>query len=162
MDVNRVTASERLAGAGGVVLLIGLFLKFYGIGSTITVNGADIHNPYSVSFSGWHSLSVGRWIFLITALLAIGLAAAKANGQTLNLPITPSVLLAGLGGISAVWLLLRVLIHPADHLSVKFGIFVALVGAGLLTFGAYQAMQEEGASFEEVRRHTDRITKPEA
>lgn len=162
MDVNRVTASERLAGAGGLVLLIGLFLKWYGIGGTISVNGVDIHNPYTTSFSGWHSVSVGRWIFLIAALLAIALALAKANGQTLNIPITPSVLLAGLGGISAVWILLRLLFHPADHLSVKFGLFVALVGAGLLTFGAYQAMQEEGASFDEVRRHTDRLTKPDA
>ena len=162
MDVNRVSRNERLAAAGGLVLLVAVFLDWYGISSTISVNGVNLHNPFNVAFSGWDSVSIGRWIFLITALLGIALAVAKANSQTLNLPITPSVLLAGLGGISALWILLRIVAHPADHLSVKFGIFVALAGAALLAYGAYQAMQEEGASFDEVRRHTDRLTRPDA
>lgn len=164
MDLSRVSMSERLAGVGGVVLLIGLFLKWYGLSSSITVNGNTVRTGIlgDFSVSGWHSLSVGRWVFLICALLAIGLAVAKANGQTLNLPITPSVLLAGLGGLSVLWIVLRILSHPADHLSVKFGIFVGLIGAALVTFGAYRSMQEGGASFGEFREHTDRFTKPSA
>ncbi|MGI8557704.1 MAG: hypothetical protein ACR2ND_05265 [Solirubrobacteraceae bacterium] len=163
MDSSNVSIGERVAAAGGLVLLIALFLKWYGVEGA-SVNGVNIHVPVVVSISGWHAISVGRWLFLICALLAIALAVAKSYGQTLNLPMTPSVLLCGLGGLSVLWILFRLLSHPGGglSLSVKFGIFAGLAGAALLAFGAYQTMQEEGASFDELREPASRFTKPDA
>jgi hypothetical protein len=158
VDASKISASERLAAGGGVVLLIGLFLKWYGFSLSSAVTGLLSAHGVSTSISGWHSVTSLRWLLLITALLAIGLALAKAYGKTVSLPIAPSVLLTGLGGLSVVWIVWRLLDHPAPHLSVKLGLFVSLVGAVVLTVGGRQLMTETGASFEEVRERVKGMT----
>lgn len=163
MELSKVDTNERLVGGGGIVLLVALFLSWYGV-TGLSVNGVNIHANTGYTLNGWDSISVGRWLFLITAVLAIILAITESNGQQLNLPVTPSVMLAGLGGLSVLWIVLRILIHPEGGLSLsaKYGIFVALVGAALLTFGARRSMHEDGASFDELQRYTERFTKPRA
>ncbi|GAC1437309.1 MAG: hypothetical protein NVSMB51_10870 [Solirubrobacteraceae bacterium] len=140
MGGRSLSPGGRLAGAGGLVLLAALFEKWYGFSATITVNGIDLHGLASANFSGWHALTYGRWILLSTGLLAIARALAQAGVRQGG---APGTVLGALGVLCAAWILFRMVSHPAAHLSLRYGIFVALIGAGLLISGAWRLAQEE-------------------
>jgi hypothetical protein len=153
VNPSRISASERFAAGGGVVVLIGLFMKWFDLNLPLSGTVAGV----TLSVSGWHAVTTLRWLLLLTALFAIGLALAKGYGKEVELPIPPSVALTGLGGLSVLWILARLVDHPAPHLSVKLGLFVSLVGAVVVTVGGRQMMDEAGASFDEIRARVEEL-----
>jgi hypothetical protein len=40
---------------------------------------------------------------------------------------------------------------PNEVVDLKFGILLALIGAAIVTYGGWRAMQEEGTSFDDAR-----------
>jgi hypothetical protein len=40
---------------------------------------------------------------------------------------------------------------PNEVVDLRFGIFLALIGAGMIAYGGWQSMQDEGTSFEDAR-----------
>lgn len=127
--VGRTSPSERFAAAGGVLLLIGLFTKWY--------------TDAGRTRSGWSAVHEIRWLLLLCGLMAVGWVVAKALGRLPELPVAPSLVLAPAGALSTALVLLRWFHHPASHLSVRIGLFVALVGAIIVAVGAWQALAEE-------------------
>ena len=157
MDIGKVSNGEKLAAGGGILAFVGLLFKWYGL--SLGALGAYLNTAgYSTSISGWHGSTMLRWLILIMLIAAVGLAVMKAYGQSLELPISPSVIVTGLGGLSLLFVLYRV-VSPPSHTSVKFGIFISLVGAAVTTFGGWQSMQESGASFGEVRDRAESMMK---
>ena len=142
MDTSRLTPGDISAGVGGVVLLVSLWLNWYGV--SVNVSGFSA----SESASGWEVLSTIDIILFLISLVAIGLVAAKAAGVTpADLPV-PLVLL-GLGGLAVLLVLFRIIDSPApsdlpDQVDVsrKFGIFIALIGAAGIAYGGWQSNME--------------------
>lgn len=79
-------------------------------------------------------------------------------------PVPLHVAVAALGGFSTLLILYRILHHPSGGQSgtiggvhygfsygIKIGIWLALISAAALTYGAYLAMQDEGTSIADVR-----------
>ena len=66
--------------------------------------------------------------------------------------------------------LLRMVFQPGPNevVDLRFGILLALIGAGIVAYGGWQSMQEEGTSFEDARdqletsmaRRTRRLRRP--
>jgi hypothetical protein len=157
MDLSRLRGGELIAAAAGIVLLVALlFLNWYGV-------GASFETPIG-NFSA--SADIGAWdhqgflgtlanlVILAAGIVAVGLGLLTAMSRTVALPVAASALTAGLG-IGAVMMVIgRMLFQPGvnEAVDLKFGIWLALIGAVGVAYGGWQSMQEEGTTFEGARR----------
>jgi hypothetical protein len=142
-DPSRLRKGESIVGAGSLVLLASMFfLPWYG--ATPSGSPSGIPPFVTVSLDGWRGLTVVRWVLLVTILAGLALVLLQATRPAPALPITASVLVTFLGGISALLLLYRVLInHPGSQ---KAGAFVGLIATLAIAGGGYASMREEGIS----------------
>jgi hypothetical protein len=141
MDTSRLTTGDMIAGVGAVVLLISLFLPWYGV-------SLDIGNvSVSESASGWESLDFIDILLFLISIAAIGVVAARAAGQ-LPAEVPGAVVLLGLGGLAVLLVLYRIIDIPADDvpdevdLSRKIGVFIALIGAAAVAYGGWRTNTE--------------------
>jgi hypothetical protein len=141
MDTSRLTTGDMVAGVGGIVLLISLFLPWYGV--SIDVANVSV----SESASGWESLDFIDILLFLISIAAIGVVAARAVGQ-LPAEVPGAVVLLGLGGLAVLLVLYRIIDIPADDvpdqvdLSRKIGVFIALIGAGAIAYGGWRTNTE--------------------
>lgn len=144
MDPTRLTLGERIAGAGGLVLLICLFFPWYG--AELDVGGSSA----SDSGTGWEVLSVIDILLFLIALVTIGIVAAKAAGSLPpTLPAPPAQILLGVGALALLLVLFRIIDLPTpgdlpDEVDVsrKIGVFVGLIAAGAIAYGGYSGQSE--------------------
>ena len=148
VDTSKVSFGEMVAGVAGAVLLIDLWLPWYGIeaeGGGFDLNVGNIN--------AWESFGLIDLLLFIVALLAIGLAVARATGSMpANLPAPPGMIVAGAGALAALLVLFRLLAVPdpsetgdAVDLSRKIGAFIGLIASGAVAFGGWTAMNERAS-----------------
>lgn len=140
-DRNRLRQGELIAGISGLVLLISLWMDWYGI----DVGAGGFH--VSVSVNAWDSFSIIDIILFLTALIAIGVAALRGLNRMPEMPYSPAMLVTGAGGLSLILILFRTISPPADGLSRKYGLFLGLISAAGIVYGGWRTMQETGESF---------------
>jgi hypothetical protein len=162
-DISRLRRADRIIGAGAVAFFIFLFLfKWYGGSASSSIGGVS----FSSSVNGWQAFHNSRWIWLITIIVALGLVAMTATQRELRSPVQLSVVVAALGALSTLLILYRIVHHPSGGASgtiagvhysssygIKVGIWLGLIAAGVVTYGGYLAMQEEGTSLSGIREH---------
>jgi hypothetical protein len=160
-DISRLRRSDRIIGAGAILFFIFLFFfKWYGVSSSASVGGVS----FSSSANGWHTFTNSRWIWIITIIVALGAVAVSAGVLELKSPVQPGVLVAGLGALSVILIVYRILDHPSAGTSgtisgvhysasvgIKIGIWLGLIAALAVTYGGYLGMQDEGTSLADVR-----------
>ncbi len=145
MDVNNLRTGEKIAGASGIALLLIMFIFDW-----FTV---DIGLGASVGGNAWDTMELIRFILFLAALAGIGLAAMSATQSQVNMPIALSALAAGLGGLSVLLVLFRIISPPdggaGDLIDVGrgIGVFLGLIASAGVAYGGWTAMQEEGTSF---------------
>jgi hypothetical protein len=133
-----LTAHERLAVAGTAVVVASLFLPWYGVSLA----------------GGLVKTAVGTFGLIEAALLlTVGAAALLivmcSRGFRLPRPLHEGTLLVSAGAWAAVLIAYRMLDRPdfevvgAGRVGLRYGIFVALVGAGLLVVGGLRKRREE-------------------
>jgi hypothetical protein len=143
-----------VAAGAGLLLIISLFLNWYSASAKATVGGFTTRT-ISESASGWKALGFIDILLFICALVAIGIAVARvANVMPRNLPVSPGLLVLGVGGLATVLVIFRILSIPhgdvpdvpgiAIDFSREFGIFVALIGAIGVAVGGWLTWNEEG------------------
>jgi hypothetical protein len=161
LDVSRLRRSDRIIGGSAVAFLIFLFIfKWYGGSASSSVDGTS----FSASANGWHTFTNSRWIWLITIVVALASVARSAGMFDFKSPIQPGVLVAGLGALSTILILYRIVHHPSGGASssfgavhvaysygIKIGIWLGLIAAVGVTYGGYLGMQDEGTSLADVR-----------
>jgi hypothetical protein len=161
LDISRLRRSDQVTGVGAIALLIFLFVfKWYGVSSSSSVGGAS----FSASANGWNAFTNSRWLWIITIIAALAVVWMKVAQRELQLPVQPSVIVAGLGALSTIFILYRIINHPTAGASgtiagvhysasagIKIGIWLGLIAAAAITYGGYLAMQEEGTSLTDVR-----------
>ncbi|HXR29585.1 MAG TPA: hypothetical protein VN752_00415 [Solirubrobacterales bacterium] len=137
---------ERIAGIGGLALLLIMFLfAWYSFGVP-GVNGLDAFD----AFDDWLNI-----ILVFTAFS--GMCLALFGNGVARLEVSLSVITAALGAISSVLLLIFLISPPGVptlgeaavevSLERELGIWLGLVSAIAIAIGGYMAMQEEGVSF---------------
>jgi hypothetical protein len=164
-EVNRLRRSDWIVGGGGVALFVFMFFfKWYGgsVKGVVPVGGSV---SYGSSSTGWDTFTNSRWIWLITIIVALGAVVLVATQRKLSLPIQPSVIVAGLGALSTLLILYRIIHHPSGGSSfggveasygIKIGIWLGLIAAAVITYGGYLEMKEEGTSLGDVRDQAGR------
>lgn len=157
-DMSRLRRSDQIIGASAIAFFIFLFFfKWYGVSSNISsFAGVNVN----VSKSGWSVFTNSRWIWLITIIVAIGAVVVVGARMKLETPVKPSVIVAGLGALSTILILYRIVHHPTAtanvgnfHASagIKIGIWLGLIAAAGITYGGYLAMGDEGTTLADVR-----------
>lgn len=146
LRVSRLRRPEWLVGAGGVVLLVAMFLMPW---YTLTLSS---HPPGPIALipqqiDGWHGLQIGHWFLLLAILLALATAFFQAQRRAPAFPVTLTVLASIFGGVSVLWLLIRVLIAPPGGRGI--GGWIALLGAATITYGGIASMRLEGIALED-------------
>lgn len=154
-DVNRLCRSDWMTGGGAVAFFVFLFFfDWYG-GSykgTVPIGGSF---GASLSSTGWHTFTNSRWIWLLTIIVAIGAVVLVAGQRKLDIPVRPSAVVAGLGALSTLLILYRIVHHPSGGASfagasfsygIKIGIWLGLIASVAITYGGYLMMGEESDS----------------
>lgn len=142
-----------IAGASGVALLLIMFI-FSWFGVEASGGGFSA----SAGANAWESFGFIDIILFITILVAVGGALMTANAQSVNTPVAVSAITAGLGILSVVLILFRIISPPdfgvgdlggIDGVDVgrKIGVFLGLIAAGGIAYGGWSAMQDEGTTF---------------
>lgn len=151
MDADRVGRGELIAGIAAVALLIIMWLPWFGYdvgGIAEDVTGIDFGDVAgaSVNLSAWESFGFIDIVLFVTVVVAVAFAAATAMSQTVALPVAASAITAGLGILSTVLIIYRLIDTPFDA-DRKYGVFLGLIAAAGIAYGGWAAMQEEGTSF---------------
>jgi hypothetical protein len=176
MNVQDIGRGPLIAAVSAIALLIFMFFSWYGVDS-ISASGLGFEQEISgdqiEQFGGGDETSANAWdafsfidiLLLLTIIGVVGLAVARAMGAAIDLPVSPSALIAGLGGLAFLLILFRLIFTPdalggADipegvefdvDLSRKIGIFLGLLASAGMAIGGWLAMQEEGTSFADQR-----------
>ena len=152
MDVNRLTQGEKIAAGSAIALFIIMFLKWYGVDEA---GGAG-------DLSAWDAFDFIDLILLLTIIVTVGAAAAKASATRIDFPLSTAI--AVLGGLSTLLVLFRLIVTPdidvivgEIDLSRSYGVFLGLIAAAGIAYGGWRAMDEEGTSFQDA---ADRFSGP--
>jgi Mn2+/Fe2+ NRAMP family transporter len=157
-DLSRLRRADQIVGGGAIALFIFMFFfKWYGISSNIgTISGVNLN----ASYSGWHTFTNSRWIWLLTIIVALVSLVMVAGSRKLDGPLQASLMVAALGALSTLLILYRIVHHPTASASaggfhasagIKIGIWLGLIAAAAITYGGYLQMQAEGTSLTDVR-----------
>ena len=118
MNVDSMGDGDKIAGIGGVVLIISLFLTWAD-----PLNGWEANNTFDV-------------FLLIVAAVAI----AAAVGVALPLAgVTMDGAAAVLGGVATVVLLWLIIFDFPEGADRGIGLFLALIASGAIFYGASRA-----------------------
>ena len=162
MDFTRLTQGEKIAGASGLALILIMFIfSWYGVevgGESVPDSGAN----------AWEAFGFIDIVLFVTVAAAIGLALISASQTEVGLPVAASAVVAGLGILSVILVLYRIVDTPGDlgaaaelldvNVTREIGVWLGLIAAIGVAYGGWQAMQEEGTSFGE---QADRLREPD-
>lgn len=158
-DFSALRWRDLIVGGGAIALFVFLFFfKWFGLSTSF--GGFDVGH----SANGWHVFTTSRWVWLITIVVALGVVLQRARRREPRLPVPRGVLVAGLGALSTLLILYRIVHHPGGSGSegagpnrysysfgIEIGIWLALLAAATITYGGYLAMRAEGTSLADVR-----------
>src|SRR3954447_24830663 len=150
MDLDKLSSGEKIAGVSSILLFIFMFFDWFYAEVTIGGSGA------SEGVNAWDALDwIPIWL-VITILAALFVATLRLTDARYEPPVSANAIVAILGGVSFLLILYRIIDPPGGSASApgisfdvgpEFWIFLALICAAGIAYGAYKAMQEEGASF---------------
>jgi hypothetical protein len=151
MDLRKLRRGEMIAAIGGLLLLIALFvLDWYTRTALPMVQG-------STGVKAWEDLgffgAIANLVILAAALSAIALAVLTATSRTVALPVAASAITAALGIAAVAMVLLRMVFQPGSNAltDIEFGIVLALIASLIVAYGGWEAMKEEGTTFDSAR-----------
>lgn len=135
--LDRIDKGDRISLAGAVVLLLGLFMPWYGIdaGDIGDGPGADLARALveSVSVNAFEAFD---FIDIVLLVLAIGAAALIVLVALGKVDESYKKFVETIGGAAVIAVVFRIIIQP-DFASLKWGIFVALIGAVGIAAGQF-------------------------
>jgi hypothetical protein len=118
--------AEPVAGLGGLLLLVALFLPWYG--------------PENVT--GWQALTVIDVLLALLALLAVLVPVISAATRGPAKPVAIEVIASAIGWLAVLLVVIR-LVFPPDDLSLRYGVWLALAGALIGWIGSWMSLRDE-------------------
>lgn len=146
MDFSRLRTGEKIVGAGGLLLLISLWLSWYGVEIPELPGGFEIPGGIDTTATAWQAFDLIDLLLFLVALIAIAHVVLTATGNSPALPVAGSVIATGAGALATLLIVFRILSKPdagGADLNLKFGIFIGLLSAAAIAYGGWRAMQEE-------------------
>jgi hypothetical protein len=136
IDWSRLTRSELIAIAGGLLLAASLFVAWYHAKTMVASIPGHAHGP--ATDSGWEAHPILRWLLLAAAAAPLILTYIVVSGAALSWPrgeVTAVVAITAFGLIAYNALITR----PGNTrglISLQAGVFVAIGGTALMLYGA--------------------------
>jgi hypothetical protein len=139
----RLRPGELIAAAGGVALLVVMFLDWYAAGGTTEVSGRDVE--ISVGFNAWEAFGITDVLLAIAGLTAIGLAVITATRRSPALPVAASVITTTVGALAVLLVLYRIVNQPGpnEFIEVKFPAFLGFLCVLAIAAGGWLSMRDE-------------------
>jgi hypothetical protein len=144
--MSKLRTGDIIAGASGIVLLISLFLPWYGV--DVNVGGFS----GSGDASGWEALSFIDILLFLIALMAVFYAVGAAAG-TLPADVPTGTAVMAAGGLAVLLVLFRIIDLPTPDVpdivdegvdfSRKIGVFIALIASAGIIYGGWRSSAEE-------------------
>jgi hypothetical protein len=140
MHTGRLSRSEWIAVAGGLLLIVAVFLPWYGTSD----------NPNAVidggrgDFSAWQVHPILRWLMLVAALAPLILAYIVLRDHELSWPrgeMTAVVAIAAIGLVLYNGIVTRPG-EPRAQIALQVGWFLAVVGIVLMMVGGAKRATE--------------------
>jgi hypothetical protein len=154
VELGRARKGDRIVGAGALAFFISLFfLSWYGVSSNApAVVGVDIGGSHTAT--GWQTFTNSRWLWLVTILVALGALALTVTAREHEAPVAPWPIVTALGALSTIFVLYRIVHHPAVDATIggfhvtagiEPGIWLGLVSALTISAGGYLSLRERAA-----------------
>jgi hypothetical protein len=143
VELNRVRPGEWVAAAGGVALLVVMFLDWYAAGGTTTVG--DRRVSVSVGFDAWEAFGVTDILLALAAAIAVGTAVITASRRSPALPVAGSVITSTAGILAVLLVLYRILNQPGpnEFIEVKWPAFLGFLCTLAIAAGGWHSMRDE-------------------
>lgn len=137
MDFNKLTNADKVVAGGFLAFFISLFLPWFKV---------DFGGFGSATASGWDVDFLWSTLpFLLGLIMVAQIALDRFSSVELpEIPVTWGQVHLGLGGLSALLVVLKLLIGEDDPISRSWGLFVAVIAAGALAGGGFLKFQEDG------------------
>jgi hypothetical protein len=144
-----------IAGAGGVLLFIALFLEWYsvpgselldsGLGDVIKDVGGAIgfDTEDAVRLTGWEAFEFTDVACAAAAAVALARAAVALIGEPDNPSVPGSILTLVLGGIALALIVYRFVNPPYVGMDRELGVWIGLFSAGAIVYGSFVAMRSD-------------------
>ncbi len=134
---DRLDKGDRISLVGAAVLLIALFLPWYGIESDLLGGGpaGDAFRQLAGNISA-NAFEAFGLLDVVLLLLAIGAGVLIVLVALDKIDASLHRYVETIGVAAAIAVLFRLVIQP-DGASLKWGIFVALIGAGAIAAGQF-------------------------
>jgi hypothetical protein len=133
---------ELVSATSAALLLVAMFaFAWYGVDG---VPGRTARLVYAEN--AWHSLSVVRWLMLITIALALAAVPLHFSQRLHGARTDTGLPVTVLGTLTAVALIVRVLIvlpQPAQVVDQKLGAFLGMLCALGIAYGGLESLREE-------------------
>ena len=134
MEIGKLSRNDLIVLAGFVLAIIGLSLHWYTVGGGLVGVGS-----IGVT-SGW-DYGLGVFVFIFTLLAAAIVLLKALPSVKFTLPIPEALVVMGLGGLSVLFVLIRIIAKPSGggivHVGWGFGIFLTLIAAVIVALGGF-------------------------
>lgn len=131
--MDRMTTAQKIGVGGGVLLLVASFLPWYSV--SLGGFGSFSVKAWDAGFLAWGGVVAGIAGAVLLAMKAMGTGNVQAGG------FASEQIAMILGGASVVLIVLRLVTESS---AVSFGLFLGLVGAALVAYGAWTQMKASG------------------
>jgi hypothetical protein len=135
----RLRGGEQLAALGGAVLLIAMFLPWFGKVSPFCTPLAGHHCGHN--FNAWQKFGFTDLVLFAAALGGIATAFAAAGPKT-DAAITSACLTVP-PAVLAVLLTLYRVFEPVGKLDLRYGIYIGLAASVAVAYGSWRAVRDE-------------------
>lgn len=136
MDLSKLTPNNWIAGGGAAVLIINLFLPWYGV-SFGGGFGSVTANAFDAGFLAWF----GSFVAIAAGVLVVlkALEIFDLDGKIGGLATEQFAMV--LGALATLLILLKLL---ADNDFTRFGIYLGLIAAAATAAGAFLSGKDAG------------------
>jgi hypothetical protein len=144
--IQKLSIGRRVAGAGSLLLLLFMFLPWFGTKDEYTPNGILLPAKH-VTVNAWrpweHEWPVAVLLPLCVAIVLFSIFRGGGRASP-RLRATASVVAAAAGAAAATLVVYRVLV-PIPNVVRWYGLFLAMLAALAMLYGGLRWMDEEGA-----------------
>ncbi len=141
MDMSRVSRGEYVAVVGGILLFVGVFVKWYEAVSDLAVLDGTMGRG---TYSAWDAHSILRILFILAAVAPLVLAYIIARDHKLSWPrgqVTSVVAITAIGILFYVGIIDRPG-EPSGQIELEIGWYISMLGALLMLAGSVMRQQE--------------------
>jgi hypothetical protein len=143
MRLDRMRGGDLLAGVGGAVLLVAMFLPWFGKVSpfcTPLPGHACGHNV-----DAWEAFGFTDVVLFAAALGGLAVAAIAAGSSKTDAAIASASCAAPIAALATLLVLFNVL-DPPGSLDTRYGVFIGLGAAAATTYGCWRAIRNDQPS----------------